>query len=92
MSNINEAIQTEIKFQKKNAISALEEIVEKAQTALNVLKEEGSISYAHSDIRGIGDKYDVLIRVVERQIAFQQVERQIAFQQLQNYTTIKETN
>jgi hypothetical protein len=83
MSNINEAIQTEIKFQKKNAISALEEIVEKAQTALNVLKEEGSISYAHSDINGIGDKYDVLIRVVERQIAFQQ---------LQNYITIKETN
>jgi len=73
MDTISEAMQSEIKWQKSRAVFALESIMSRAQAALHILEVADSITYTHSEINGIGNDYDEIIRVIEKLNTVQQL-------------------
>lgn len=68
-SKVERAVRTE----NQNIENHLDEIIKKANKALERLLETGTANYVDSNINGIGSDFQELIRSIERKNTYQQM-------------------
>ena len=65
-NKLHEGMQRGIEMQTASAVRTLEEIIKYAEGALRLIESGKDITYTHSEINHIGDRYEELIRTIER--------------------------